>query len=96
MTEYIPCHSVRARRCVDGGQMGIPDKRQVSVEGGGIVRICMVAAMALLASALTGCSDFKGWHYEADARIVRVPLLAKRVVVPPLDDLRPYGNSETG
>ncbi len=60
------------------------------------MKICVIVATALLASALAGCSDFKGWHYEADARVVRVPLLAKRVVVPPLDDLRPYGNRETG
>ena len=60
------------------------------------MRICVIAATALLASALTGCSDFKEWSYEADARVDRVPLLAKRVVVLPLDDLRPRGNSEIG
>ena len=60
------------------------------------MRLCVIAATVLLASVLTGCSDFKGWSYEADARVDRVPLLAKRVVVPPLDDLRPRENSELG
>jgi len=60
------------------------------------VRICVIAATALLASALTGCSDFRGWSYEADARVDRVPLLAKHVVVPPLYDLRPHSNRDVG
>ena len=60
------------------------------------MRICVIVATALLASALTGCSDFKEWSYEPDARVDRVPLLAKRVVVPPLNDLRPHKNREIG
>ena len=60
------------------------------------MRICAIAATAILAAALTGCSDFKEWSYEADPRVDRVPLLAKRVVVPPLDDLRPLRNNEIG
>ena len=60
------------------------------------MKICVIAATALLASAITGCSDFKEWSYAPDARAQRVPLLAKRVVVPPLDDLRPRGNSDVG
>ena len=60
------------------------------------MKICVVAATAVLVSALAGCSDFRGWSYEADVRVDRAPLLAKRVVVPPLVDLRPQWNNETG
>lgn len=60
------------------------------------MRIRAIIASALLAFALMGCSDFKAWSYEADPRTDRAPLLAKRVVVPPLDDLRPYENRATG
>ena len=52
----------------------------------------MVAAAALLATALTGCMDLREWSYQADVRTVRTPVLAKRVVVPPLKDLRLHSN----
>jgi len=53
----------------------------------------MVAVVALLAAALMGCMNLRGWSYQADARSARAPVLAKRVVVPPLKDLRPDINS---
>ena len=60
------------------------------------MRIRAIVVATLLAFALMGCSDFKAWSYEADPRVDRVPLLAKRVVVTPLDDLRLYENRNLG
>ena len=56
------------------------------------MRIGVLAATAVLVSCLVGCTDAREWSYEADAPTVRAPVLAKRVVVPPLNDLRSSEN----
>jgi len=60
------------------------------------VRVCVIAVTALMASALMGCSDFREWSYQPDPHVVRAPLMAKTVVVRPLNDLRPRANNTTG
>jgi hypothetical protein len=62
-----------------------------------MMKLCWaVAQIALLATALTGCTGLKEWSYDADARTARVPVLARRVVVPPLKDLRSRKNRNSG
>lgn len=53
-------------------------------------------ALAFLATALAGCTGLEEWSYDADARIERVPVLAKHVIVPPLKDLRSRKNRDVG
>jgi len=58
------------------------------------MRIGGIVAVLLATMALTGCTDIQKWTYQPDARTVRTPILAKRVVVPPLNDLRPHVNRD--